>query len=329
MLKCEDMKKIILTALLNLIGLCLFAQQNAQFGQYVFNGLYINPAYAGYKEELYMQAFVRAQWAGIQGAPQTLSISVDEAVKEESLGLGLLVSKDKIGAQNSLNISGNFAYRIKLDRTETNVLAFGVGIGVMQMGLNGSLLDPTETGDNRIPTGYESRTVPDIRAGVHYSNEKFFIGFSANNLLTQYLPVFRDNNLLSITSKPHFYLTAGMVFPMNDDFMFKSTFLIKDDLNGPTSLDLNAFLMIKQKLWLGGVYRTSVKLYPKPELQSDLRGRSAIGLIAEFFVRENLRIGYGYDYSLNKLGNYDYGSHEISIGYYLQTAKSRRPKCYF
>lgn len=80
--------------------------------------------------------------------------------------------------------------------------------------------------------------------------------------------------------------------------------------------------MIKEKLWLGVAYRTSVKLYPKPALQNDLRARSAIGLVTEFFVRENLRIGYGYDYSLNKLGSYDYGSHEISIGYYLQTAKA-------
>ncbi|KLT66570.1 type IX secretion system membrane protein PorP/SprF [Pedobacter sp. BMA] len=323
------MKRILITLFLCLCCMLTIAQQNAQFGQYMFNGLFINPAYAGYKEELYMQAFVRSQWTGIKGAPQTLSISVDEAVKDERLGLGLLVSKDKIGAQSSLNLSGNFAYRIKLDRTETNVLAFGVGVGVMQMGLNGSLLDPTESGDNRIPTGFESRLVPDIRAGVHYSNEKFFVGFSANNLLSQYLSVFQDNSLLSITSKPHFYLTAGMVFPMNNDFLFKPSFLIKDDLNGPTSLDLNASMMIRERLWLGGVYRTSVKLYPKPLLQSDVRNRSAIGLIAEFFVQSNLRIGYGYDYSLNKLGNYDYGSHEISIGYYLNTAKSRRPKCYF
>ena len=156
-----------------------------------------------------------------------------------------------------------------------------------------------------------------------------FVGFSVNNLLSQYLSVFKDNSLLSITSKPHFYLTGGMVFPMNNDFMFKPTFLIKDDLNGPTSLDLNAFLMVREKLWVGGVYRTSVKLYPKRNLQQNLTARSAVGLITEFFVQSNLRVGYGYDYSLNKLGSYDYGSHEISIGYYLNTAKSRRPKCYF
>jgi type IX secretion system PorP/SprF family membrane protein len=307
----------------------VFAQQDAQFGQYVFNGMYINPAYTGYKEELYLQAFARAQWTGIKGAPQSLSISADEAINDESLGIGGIITKDKIGAQSSLSASANFAYRIKLDRTETNVLAFGLGVGVMQAGLNGNLLDPIEQGDNRIPTGSVSQITPDIRAGIHYSNEKFFIGFSADNLLAKSLSVFGDYKLLNFKVQPHFYLSAGMALPLTDDFVFKPTFLIKDDLHGPTSMDLNAFLLVKERFWIGGVYRTSVKLYPKSNLQANLTARSAVGFISEFFVRQNLRIGYGYDYSLNKLGNYDYGSHEISVGYFLQTAKSRRPKCYF
>ncbi|WP_421940861.1 type IX secretion system membrane protein PorP/SprF [Pedobacter sp.] len=307
----------------------VFAQQDAQFGQYVFNGMYINPAYTGYKEELYLQAFVRAQWTGVKGAPQTLSISADEAINDETLGVGGIITKDKIGAQSSLNASANFAYRIKLDRTETNILAFGLGVGVMQVGLNGNLLDPIEQGDNRIPTGSVSQITPDIRAGIHYSNEKFFIGFSADNLLGKSLSVFGDYKLLNVKVQPHFYLTAGVALPITDDFVFKPTFLIKDDLHGPTSMDLNAFLLVKERFWIGGVYRSSVKLYPKSNLQANLTAKSAVGFISEFFVRENLRIGYGYDYSLNKLGNYDYGSHEISVGYYLQTKKSRRPKCYF
>jgi type IX secretion system PorP/SprF family membrane protein len=307
----------------------VFAQQDAQFGQYVFNGMYINPAYTGYKEELYLQAFARAQWTGVKGAPQTLSISADEAINDESLGIGAIITKDKIGAQNSLNASANFAYRIKLDRTETNILAFGLGIGVMQAGLNGNLLDPIEQGDNRIPLGSVSQITPDIRAGIHYSNEKFFIGFSANNLLSKSLSLFGDYKLLNVKIQPHFYLSAGVALPFAQDFVFKPTFLIKDDLHGPTSLDLNAFLLVKERFWIGGVYRSSVKLYPKSNLQNNLTARSAVGFISELFVRSNLRIGYGYDYSLNKLSNYDYGSHEISVGYYLVTKKSRRPKCYF
>lgn len=320
---------IFFVVLMVICAVKVSAQQDAQFGQYMFNGMYINPAYTGYKEELYLQAFARAQWTGVRGAPQTLSISADEAINDESLGIGMIVTKDKIGAQNSLHASANLAYRIKLDRTETNILAFGLGVGVIQSSLNGNLLETIEEGDNRIVTGVVSQTTPDVRAGVHYSNEKFFIGFSANNLLTKSLSVFSDYNALNVKVKPHFYLTAGLALPVNEDFIFKPTFLIKDDLHGPTSMDLNAFLLIKERFWLGAVYRTSVKLYPKANLQRGLNNKAAAGFITEFFIRSNLRMGYGYDYSLNKLSSYDYGSHEISVGYYLETKKSRRPKCYF
>lgn len=306
-----------------------YAQQDAQFGQYVFNGLYINPAYAGYKEELYLQAFARSQWTGVKGAPQTLSISADAAINDESIGIGTIITKDKIGAQSALSATANLAYRIKLDRTETKVIAFGLGLGVMQLGLNGSQLDPIEQGDNRIPTGNVSEIKPDIRAGLHYSTEKFFIGFSVHNLFNSILSSAEDYKMLYVKTQPHFYLTAGFALSVNDDIVFKPTFLIKEDLRGPTSIDLNAAVLIKERFWIGGMYRTSLKLYPKSNLMANLPAKSAVGLISEFFVRPNLRIGYAYDYSLNKLGNYDYGSHEISIGYYLVTQKSRRPKCYF
>ena len=70
--------------------------------------MYINPAYTGYKEELYLQAFARAQWTGIKGAPQSLSISADEAINDESLGIGAIITKDKIGAQKCFKCFGKF-----------------------------------------------------------------------------------------------------------------------------------------------------------------------------------------------------------------------------
>jgi type IX secretion system PorP/SprF family membrane protein len=199
----------------------------------------------------------------------------------------------------------------------------------MQLGLNGSQLDPIEEGDNRIPTGNVSEIKPDIRAGLHYSSEKFFIGFSIHNLFSSVSSSSDDYKMLYVKTQPHFYFTAGFALPVNDMVVFKPTFLIKEDLRGPTSMDLNASVLIKERFWIGGMYRTSIKFYPKSNLAANLPAKSAVGLISEFFVKTNLRIGYGYDYSLNKLGNYDYGSHEISIGYYLITEKSRRPKCYF
>lgn len=306
-----------------------YAQQDAQYGQYMFNGLYINPAYAGYKEELYVQAFARAQWVGVEGGPRSYSISADAAINYETLGIGAIITQDKIGAQNSLKISGNMSYRLMLDKTETNVLAFGLGLGVVQMGLNGGLLNPTEAGDQRIPLGNSSSLVPTIRAGVHYSNEKFFAGFSVDNLMSKPLSVFDNYNQINVKIVPHYYLTAGMALPLNDDVIFKPTFLIKEDFHGPTSLDLNAFLLFKERLWFGAVYRTSITTYKKESKVTELRQRASVGFMTEYFVRENLRLGYGYDYGLNKLNRYENGSHEISIGYYFDTGKRNRPKCFF
>lgn len=301
-----------------------FAQQNAQYGQYVFNGLYINPAYAGFKDKIYLQAFARTQWTGIKGAPQSLSVSLDAPLPKTKIGLGVIITKDKIGAQSSTNATANISYHLNFNEEATKSLAFGMGLGALQSSINGSLLTPINEGDPSIPTLVVSRTIPDVRTGIQYSTEKFFIGFSANHLLSKYLVVVNDYSVFSMKVEPHFYLTVAKVFQMNNDIILKPSFLIKDDINGPTSLNLNTFLLIKNKFWIGGLYQTSVKLYPKNNLQSNLPSKSALGFIAEVFAKPNLRLGYGYEYSLNKLGAYDDGSHELSISFYLNNTKSQK-----
>ncbi len=45
------MKKWLITGLFVIAGFIqAYAQQDAQFSQYMFNGIYINPAYAGYRK---------------------------------------------------------------------------------------------------------------------------------------------------------------------------------------------------------------------------------------------------------------------------------------
>lgn len=53
------------------------AQQTIQFSQYVFNGLALNPAYAGYKEDWTANLSSRIQWVDIDGAPKTGTASYD------------------------------------------------------------------------------------------------------------------------------------------------------------------------------------------------------------------------------------------------------------
>jgi type IX secretion system PorP/SprF family membrane protein len=331
------MKKLLFFGVLMLSFITATAQQDAQFSQYIFNGLYINPAYAGYKSDFYINSFFRSQWTGLNGAPVTESIAADGAVANDKVGLGLLIQHDQIGAQDNIAAYTNYAYRIQIGQNEDSRLAFGLGLGFIQSGLDGNKLNPVQTGDDYIPTGYHSLLSPDARIGFLYTSDHFFAGLSADNLLPQYTRSLESVSALGVpVPKPNEYFTMGALFDMNDEIKFKPSILIKDNPTAPTSMDVNAFVLLNDKIWLGGTYRSAISLYNKPNLQTGLPTSSALVAMAEFFLGDNIRIGYAFDYSLSQLGNYGYGSHELSIGILLKNNHSHRSgfddptrKCYF
>ncbi|WP_316805272.1 type IX secretion system membrane protein PorP/SprF [Pedobacter nototheniae] len=311
---------LLITAFFLLFVIPGFGQQDAQFSQYMFNGIYINPAYAGYREQLNVHAFYRNQWTGIEGSPKTVSVAIDAIANDGNVGLALQLSSDKLGAQRNLAGYANYAYRIRLNADGSSRLAFGIGAGAVQLGIDGSLLDPNHPEMDQ-PLGVQSTIVPDARAGVFYSNNRFYAGFSVDNLVSQYIDI--DRYAFIPQPKPHYYLTAGMLVPINEDVQVKPSFLLKDDRGGPTSLDVNAFFIIADKLWLGGSYRTGVKLYDKSYLQKDLTNLNSVVGAVQVFPNQNLRIGYAYDFSIGPLQGYSSGTHEISVGYFFNRKNVR------
>jgi len=296
------------------------AQQDAQFSQYMFNGIYINPAYAGYREQLNIQGFYRNQWTGITGSPKTMSLAVDAIANDGNVGLALQVSSDKLGAQSNSAAYANYAYRIRMNADGTSRLAFGIGAGVVQLGIDGAMLHPNDF-ESTQPLGMQRSIVPDARAGVFFSNSHFYAGFSADNLVSQYIDV--DKYAFIPQPKPHYYLTAGVLLPINEAIQLKPSFLVKDDRGGPTSLDVSTFFIIADKIWLGGSYRTGIKLYDKSYLQKDLSSLNSAVAGVQILPNSKFRIGYAYDFSIGALQGYSGGTHEISIGYFFKGKNTR------
>jgi len=315
------MKRIlqVFTALL-LFSNLVKGQQDAQFSQYMFNGIYINPAYAGYKEQLNIHAFYRNQWTGITGAPKTMSLAVDAIANDGNVGLALQISSDRLGAQRNESVFGNYAYRIRMNSDGSARLALGLGVGAVQLGIDGSRLNPNDP-EVYQPTGVQSTILPDARAGVYFSNNRFYAGLSADNLIAQYIDI--DRYAFIPKPKPHYYLTAGVLLPLNEGILLKPSFLLKDDRGGPTSLDLNAFVILANKFWVGGSYRTGVKLYSKDYLQKNLSQLNSAVAAVQFLPTENFRIGYAYDFSIGPLQGYSAGTHEISISYLFNRKYTR------
>ncbi|WP_162054471.1 PorP/SprF family type IX secretion system membrane protein [Pontibacter pamirensis] len=280
------------------------AQQNPQYSQYIFNSMGINPAYTGSKNVLNLNAFHRSQWTGIDGAPTTQSLAVDGVLANDRVGVGLNLTRDEIGAQSTLSAYANFA--VKLQLSENSVISLGIAPGLVQNMIDGTALGNFE-GDDAIPSGKEVYIKPDVKIGAYYHTNRFYAGLSASDLL-QY------KDMQQIEPQRHYYFTTGYVFDVSPFVKVKPSVLIKEDFNAPANIDLNAFVLLGDRLWLGSSYRTSMNLIGEAEGEG-LSRPTAVALIAELQVLKTLRLGYSYDKMLNGLSGYN--THEVSVGYYF------------
>lgn len=315
------MKKILLQILLGFCPLLLKAQQEITYSQYMFNNLLVNPAYAGYKEDINISLLNRNQWVGIKGAPNTQSIIADGAFfANNNVGLGLTVFNDRIGIQGQTAIMANYAYRLPVG--DASRLSFGLGVGAIQFSLNS---DKAIVDDMTDPNfiGVQNHISPDARLGIYFNNDHFYAGISANNLLANALNKNNERTRFIILPPIHMFLTVGAIFNVNNDVKAKPSLMLRDDPNGYGNLDLNASFLFKDALWIGASYRTSVDMWKTTNtLSPTFQQNSLVGLV-EVFVAKQFRVGYAYDYSLSDLNAYSSGSHEISLGFILGSNKYR------
>ena len=92
-----------------LLSVGLHAQHTPLTTQYLFNGLLINPAYAGSRDALTANLTYRQQWVGFEGAPTTQILSVHSPVNGKHIGLGLMVYNDRIGVSRETGVMTNYA----------------------------------------------------------------------------------------------------------------------------------------------------------------------------------------------------------------------------
>lgn len=319
------MKKNMIILMLSFTGtISVWGQQDAQFSQYIFNSIYINPAYAGYKEVWNANMFYRNQWVGFPGAPKTFSFAIDGIANQKRYGLAFQVINDDIGLQGNTSMYASYALRIPIEYEESGkTLALGIGAGLVQNRIRVEDFDPTSNPVGEDPTLYnavDTRITPDARIGIYYSTNSFFAGLSADNLITSAYDAKSDSQDPFANRKIHMYASVGGLIPLSETLQFKPTALIKEDFAGPTSLDVNAFLLLNEKLWVGCGYRTAI--FNKDQIQNDLKKAGAIMGMLEVFVAQKFRIGYAYDYTINTTAMQSYPTHEFSLSYYFINPKA-------
>ncbi|WP_339339049.1 MULTISPECIES: PorP/SprF family type IX secretion system membrane protein [unclassified Croceitalea] len=297
-------KKSILLPIL-FIGITiqgLVAQQDAQYTQYMFNTLSVNPAYAGSRGQLTFAGLYRSQWVGLNGAPETFTLNLHSPIRNSRLGYGLSVVNDNIGDGTVQETYLDAVISYTLDVSQNAKLSFGLKGGGNMLSLDFSKLrnfDEEVVEQDNI----DSQFSPNFGLGIYYHTDKFYAGLSAPNVLeTEYF----DNNSNDANSinflaaeRINFYFITGYVFDLNGNLKFKPAILTKAVGGAPLQLDISANFLFADRFSFGAAYRWD----------------AAVSALAGFQITDQIMLGLAYDKETTELGTrrFNDGSFEIFL----------------
>ena len=295
------MKTKIFSFVLMFTAFINYAQQDAQFTQYMYNTININPAYAGSRGAMSIFAMHRTQWVGLDGAPVTNAASINTPLNETNLGLGVSIINDKIGPTTENTISADLSYTVPT--SETFKLSFGIKATANLFNLDINRLNP----ENVDPTlqNFNNKFTPNIGAGIYWHSDKSYLGFSIPNFIES--SRYDDNEVAILKEKINYYFMAGHIFDLNQSIQFKPALLSKIVKGAPIQVDVSGNFMFSEKFVVGVAYRWS----------------AAVSAMVGFQVSEGMYIGYGYDHDTTRLRNYNSGSHEIFLRYEIFKSDSK------
>lgn len=272
----------------------IYAQQEAQYSQYMYNTISVNPAYAGSRNVLSVLALHRSQWIGLEGAPTTSTFSINTPIPETNLGLGISAISDRIGPTEQTTVSGDISYTIRL--SEKTNLSFGAKGTASFFSFDQYKVTPFQANDPKWKS-LSSNMSPNFGVGMYLHSDKYYLGLSIPNLMESNF--YNDNEIAINSQSRNYYFIGGYVFDVSNWIKFKPAIVSKIVTGAPVQLDLSGNALFMDKFVLGAAYRVD----------------AALTGLAGFQVNDELFIGYSYDFDTTNLSRYNSGSHEIFIRY--------------
>lgn len=284
-------------AMLFFAATSMYAQKEPQYTQYMYNIGSFNPAYVGSVEDPEIMSLYRAQWIDVPGAPTTIRIGANIPFSNEKTGLGFNAYSDKLGPMSQTLVNISYSYQVKL--SDNAKWSFGINAGGSFLDVDFAKGDFEFENEPAIIDNQYNEFYPIIGAGTFVYAEDWYLGLSVPNLLTSTL--YNDEVAVIEEDKTQVNFIGGLVFDLSDELKFKPAFLVNYITDSPVNVNLSTNFLIHDKFTLGASYRFD----------------NAVSGLAGFQVSNSMFIGYSYDYSTNAFKNYNDGSHEVVLKFYL------------
>jgi type IX secretion system PorP/SprF family membrane protein len=302
------MKRILIISVVLLSVLKTEAQNQFHISQYAIHQTFINPSAISTNNDITFGLLYKKQWTGLTGAPNiqsfTFSMPVDQRDKHF---IGVNVINDNIGINNSTEISGTYAYKI---RTSVNSrLVFGATASLNLVKSQITDINTIQANDPLYSTGNSPvYTLPNFKFSSYFFVKKFYLGFVIPNILEN--KVIEKNGSTAgyygfDSKNMHYYLHGGYKLDLKHGNSFVPSFLIKDVSGAPIQVDLNMNFMFRQKFGVGLNLRSS---------------KDAMVMLSMYIIPEIL-LSYGYEYGLSELNKFNTGTHEILLVYKVRGKK--------
>lgn len=300
------MKKVIFI-LLTITTSATIGQQRPVSSTYMFNGLAINPAYAG-SLNIFSAIFVhRKQWINLKGAPTSNILSIHNSFFSNQIGVGLQITRDQIGIHEETAVYGSYAYKIS---TPSGIMALGISGGFDNRRSDFSKLTILNASDPLL-TGSQSMFNPNFGTGIYFANPRFYAGISIPYILENTLYAVENAQSESRESR-YYYGTSGMILDINRQVKLAPSILIRYQEQNRLGWDANLTFILNDIAYAGVSYRNG----------------DALVFLTQLILNENFRAGYAYDATTSALASESRGTHEILLNYRIKLRNYKKdPQC--
>lgn len=285
-----------------------FGQKEPQYTQYMYNIGSFNPAYAGTVETPEIIGLYRAQWIDIPGAPRTMRFGVNVPFANEKNGLGFNIVNDQLGPFTQTYVDIAYSYQVNV--SENTKLSFGIDAGGSFLNVDLTKGNFEITPEPLLNSLTANNFYPTIGAGTFLYSDDWYLGLSIPNFLTN--GIYNDEVATLVEDKVQFNLIGGYVFGLSESLKFKPAVLMNYLKGSPVNLNVSANFLINDAFTVGASYRLD----------------NAVSGLAGFQISSGTFIGYSYDHNTNGLGEFNSGSHEVIVKFYLGKGgyRSKPPK---
>lgn len=319
-------KRVLLLLLLALAGSKeASAQQDKMYSQYMFNMLALNPAYAGSREVLSATGMYRNQWVNVEGAPKTMTFTLDTPLRNEKVGVGLQVYNDQIGIYQETGAFASYAFRIKVGDNSTLALGLQGGAVSFQANYTEVRTGQGDVGDPAFANNL-SKILPNFGTGIYLSSDKAYVGISVPQLIAHNLSSY-DSGTQGAKQRRHATMAAGVVVGLNSVLKLKPSILAKYSQGTPLALDGNLTLWMQDKIAIGASYRHNQWSTLSNSKGTKNHVSDALVGMVELQLNQQIRFGYAFDMMLNGLKQssigINSGTHEVMLRYEFGFSKGK------